>query len=1229
MAAADSRTNRACAAFLGCLAVLLAAFTPAGRGAENGLNLRLLQAGPGDSIVMGEGGKTVAKPERNPSTLRWNNGESLTGEPLAASATELTWQSPLFADPLVLQWSALRRIDRALEPATASEPFSIALRDGSRVFGDIVAVTADTIAMRGERHGDAVLKRAEILSARRLKGGGIVVAGPAGEGQWRVWADTTKNIGALGTPVPLMRTGPGGALQLPYWNRGAVLDTAIPERAEIEFRVRSEQRPDFTLAIGAGGKHRVSIETWDEDLVLVAAKSFRTLRQLTDDERTVALRLFWDRPAQKCRVTTPSGEPIAEWDVPPDASNANQQVVLLNKGRELSLELLRVRHWNGGAPTKIVGGQPRVEFADGRILEGEIGAGAPGFLTMKAAGDDAATTHPLSEVEALVFSSEPPESRDPEMTLTYADGTLLHGRLEAIRDGRAALHTDFAEGALGTQWSGLRQLLRHRRASGDESRERPLAEWDTLVLPSVTLHGRLASTGEAQPRWLPIGGVQAVRPRAAAEAEFRRAVSPDAGPTDTPALFYLATGDVLPGTLRALDRTTVEIESSLTDVRRLATGALDAVQFGATSGSSLSGFGDDGWRVVRGDTKVEKTQDRAQLRAGGVLGHPAALHGSELKFTFTTDGFGALRLRLFCSALEAATGTSVIVAMMGNRLYWGLESTDGQIEDQQQMETRPDEAVTLRLVIGENDVELHLNGGLARRIQLPPAKRAGGGLLLEPASLWGNSVQRVTIAGFATTAGPGRAWLPDVNQEARLHALTVPRFRQDDPPRHALLAANGDVLRGEIEAITASHLGFRSGLENLRVPRDRVRAAIWLKPPDKDAPPPESPSLVTKTLETKLTRRVRYSSAGLSTLIGVLQREAPGLKVNLPPDVSGSARVSMQFGGQTVAEALEQICGYFALRYRVEGDTVILESGAPQAKDTVTKVYWLPFDAFPAAASARSVLASGGVSFSAKAAVLWEPRTGHLTVTDAPSAQEKIAAFLAARFGAPALSPTHWLLLTSGARLGLAVEAFGTDLVIGRHPIFGVCRVPITQIHTIRSSPPLPAPAMKTLADWRLVAAPEPVLPETGGQSSPTLGKEAKTFTLPLLGGGDFDLSAAQGKVVVLDFWATWCGPCIKSLPALLEAVAAFPAERVVFVGVNQSEPAEQVQRFLETRGWKFTVALDAGQKVARQYGVEGIPHTVIVGPDGKVAWVKTGYSPDGAAQTAEAIRQLLAAPGK
>jgi len=205
------------------------------------------------------------------------------------------------------------------------------------------------------------------------------------------------------------------------------------------------------------------------------------------------------------------------------------------------------------------------------------------------------------------------------------------------------------------------------------------------------------------------------------------------------------------------------------------------------------------------------------------------------------------------------------------------------------------------------------------------------------------------------------------------------------------------------------------------------------------------------------------------------------------------------------------------------------------------------------------------------------------------------------------------------------VDKFDPDFILGHHPVYGRCRVPMSEVCAIRNSPPLPTATMESLADWHLVFAPEPVLPEAGGENSPLLGKPAVAFKLPLLDGGSFDLAKEKGRIVVLDFWATWCGPCVQSLPGLIEAMGAFPADRVELIGVNQSEAPAQVKRFLETRGWKLTVAMDAGQNVAQKYGVDGIPHTVIIGPDGKVAWVKTGAGPDGETEVAAAVKQLLA----
>ena len=407
-----------------------------------------------------------------------------------------------------------------------------------------------------------------------------------------------------------------------------------------------------------------------------------------------------------------------------------------------------------------------------------------------------------------------------------------------------------------------------------------------------------------------------------------------------------------------------------------------------------------------------------------------------------------------------------------------------------------------------------------------------------------------------------------------------------------------------------------------------MNTAIWLKPPRKDATATAETPAIEALLERAVGRNSRYGGASLSTLLSVVTRDVPGLKFTNRVKDRDQRTVSFSFNGQTVRELLEQLSGIFQMRYRVEDNgTITLETGPEPTQKFVVKSYWLKGDAFPDADSAQARLAEKGIEFPDGTSAQWEPATRQLTVKHTVEMQAKIGELLKREFSASYAALTHWVLLTNGARLGLSVEEFGKDFIVGSHPEYGKCRVPMPLVFTIQTTRPAATGAMRALANWHVTPAREPVIPESGGESSPVLGKEAATFKIPLLADGDFDLQTERGKVVVLDFWATWCAPCIKSIPGLIEAIGAFPGDRVKLIGVNQGESADAVKKFIEARGWKFTVAMDANQKVAQQYGVTGIPHTVIVGPDGKIAWVKTGYSADGPAEAAEAIKTLLNAP--
>lgn len=148
---------------------------------------------------------------------------------------------------------------------------------------------------------------------------------------------------------------------------------------------------------------------------------------------------------------------------------------------------------------------------------------------------------------------------------------------------------------------------------------------------------------------------------------------------------------------------------------------------------------------------------------------------------------------------------------------------------------------------------------------------------------------------------------------------------------------------------------------------------------------------------------------------------------------------------------------------------------------------------------------------------------------------------------------------------------------------------------------------------------------DAGREPEPAVGEGdvAPDFTLDLLGSESrFSLASHRGKVVVLDFWATWCGPCIRAMPTLMEVTEAYADKGVVFAAVNLQEGAEQVGEFMENKGWNFHVPMDTDGAVAQSYGVTGIPHTVIVDKQGVVRKVKVGFA--NAEATAKALRADL-----
>ena len=145
-------------------------------------------------------------------------------------------------------------------------------------------------------------------------------------------------------------------------------------------------------------------------------------------------------------------------------------------------------------------------------------------------------------------------------------------------------------------------------------------------------------------------------------------------------------------------------------------------------------------------------------------------------------------------------------------------------------------------------------------------------------------------------------------------------------------------------------------------------------------------------------------------------------------------------------------------------------------------------------------------------------------------------------------------------------------------------------------------------------------------QEHALVGKAAPAFSLDLLAGGRAELAAHRDKdVVILDFWATWCKPCVQAMPALIEVAAEYADRGVVFYAVNLMEEPEKVRRFLEKKKFDLRVPLDRKGKVADLYGVQGIPQTVLIDKKGTVQVVHVGFIPGLGEKLAEELEALLA----
>ncbi len=127
------------------------------------------------------------------------------------------------------------------------------------------------------------------------------------------------------------------------------------------------------------------------------------------------------------------------------------------------------------------------------------------------------------------------------------------------------------------------------------------------------------------------------------------------------------------------------------------------------------------------------------------------------------------------------------------------------------------------------------------------------------------------------------------------------------------------------------------------------------------------------------------------------------------------------------------------------------------------------------------------------------------------------------------------------------------------------------------------------------------------GEGTSLVGGDAADFRLPVLGGGESGPADFSGKVVIIDFWASWCGPCRLQAAFLEEMHEEYDASQVQFLAINVGEDEKTVQAYVDATPFPYPVLMDQQNVLSNRYEIYGLPTVMVVDKNGTIAYRHSG----------------------